>query len=179
MFSLPSELIQNVIVCVSPSKTFNVAALHAATVIIPNEDLRNKVSRGINTDELGEPNLLAIPGTIAAYTQGHQWVHELREQIQKNVLLVTTFCEQSIPEVAIVPGTATYLMWIDVSQLTNDATKLETYIRQETGLFVSDGSVYRGNGHLFLRMNVASPTSMVKDGLNRLKTGIEKFENLQ
>lgn len=179
VFSLPSELIQNVIVCVSPSKTFNVAALHAATVIIPNEDLRNKVSRGINTDELGEPNLLAIPGTIAAYTQGHQWVHELREQIQKNVLLVTTFCEQSIPEVAIVHGTATYLMWIDVSQLTNDATKLETFIRQETGLFVSDGSVYRGNGHLFLRMNVASPTSMVKDGLNRLKTGIEKFENLQ
>ncbi|KRK88865.1 MalY/PatB family protein [Lentilactobacillus sunkii] len=176
MFSLPDDLIQNIIVCVSPSKTFNVAALHAATVIIPNPALRNKVNRGINTDELGEPNLLAIPGTIAAYTKAGRWVHELRKQIKTNYDTVLKFCETNIPEVTVVPSTATYLVWIDVSQLTDDSAKLESFIRKETGLYVSAGTVYGGNGNLFLRMNIASPASMVEDGLNRLNNGIEKFK---
>lgn len=177
MFSLPDDLIQNVIVCVSPSKTFNVAALHVATVIIPNTALRNKVNRGINSDELGEPNLLAIPGTIAAYTDAGPWVHELRKQIKANYDTVVAFCETNIPSVTVVPSTATYLVWIDVSQLTNDSAKLESFIRKETGLYVSAGTIYRGNGNLFLRMNIASPASMVEDGLKRLKVGIEKFKS--
>lgn len=177
MFSLPEDLIQNVIVCVSPSKTFNVAALHAATVIIPNKALRNKVNRGINTDELGEPNLLAIPGTIAAYTKAGQWVHELREQIRTNYETVTSFCESNIPDVTVVPSTATYLVWIDVSKLTSDSAKLESFIRQETGLYVSAGTVYGGNGNLFLRMNIASPAAMVQDGLQRLQNGVAQFKH--
>lgn len=179
MFSLPENLIQNIIVCVSPSKTFNVAALHAATVIIPNEALRNKVNRGINTDELGEPNLLAIPGTIAAYTKAGRWVHELREQIRTNYETVTSFCESNIPDVTVVPSTATYLVWIDVSKLTSDSAQLESFIRQETGLYVSAGTVYGGNGNLFLRMNIASPTSMVADGLQRLKNGVAQFKQVK
>ncbi|MGF2385686.1 MalY/PatB family protein [Lentilactobacillus otakiensis] len=179
MFTLPDDLIQNVIVCVSPSKTFNVAALHAATVIIPNEALRNKVNRGINTDELGEPNLLAIPGTIAAYTKAGKWVHELREQIRTNYETVTSFCEANIPDVTVVPSTATYLVWIDVSKLTSDSAKLESFIRQETGLYVSAGTVYGGNGNLFLRMNIASPASMVADGLQRLKNGVAQFKQVK
>lgn len=176
MFSLPDDLIQNIIVCVSPSKTFNVAALHAATVIIPNQALRDKVNRGINTDELGEPNLLAIPGTIAAYTKAGQWVHELREHIKANYQTVVDFCQKNIPDVTVVPSTATYLVWIDVSQLTDDSAKLESFIRSQTGLYVSAGTVYGGDGNHFLRMNIASPASMIDDGLNRLKNGIEQFK---
>ncbi len=176
MFSLPDDLIQNVIVCVSPSKTFNVAALHAATVIIPNQVLRDKVNRGINTDELGEPNLLAIPGTIAAYTKAGQWVHKLRQHIRANYQTVVDFCQKNIPDVTVVPSTATYLVWIDVSQLTDDSAKLESFIRSQTGLYVSAGTVYGGDGNHFLRMNIASPASMIDDGLNRLKNGIEQFK---
>lgn len=176
VFSLPNELLQNVIVCVSPSKTFNVAALHAATVIVPNEALRSKVNRGINTDELGEPNLLAIPGTIAAYTKAGDWVHELRNQIRANYEMVVKFCQANIHEIVVVPSTATYLVWIDVSQLTDDSAKLAAFIRAQTGLYLSAGDVYGGDGNHFLRMNIASPKTMVEDGLNRLQQGIKEFK---
>lgn len=176
VFSLPSDLLQNVIVCVSPSKTINVAALHAATVIVPNEALRSKVNRGINTDELGEPNLLAIPGTIAAYTKAGDWVHELRNQIRANYELVVKFCQTNIKEIVVVPSTATYLVWIDVSQLTDDWAKLAAFIRAQTGLYLSAGDVYGGDGNHFLRMNIASPKTMVEDGLNRLQQGIKEFK---
>lgn len=41
----------NSITCISPTKSFNLAGLQTAAVMIPNEYLRNKVNRGLNTDE--------------------------------------------------------------------------------------------------------------------------------
>lgn len=176
MFSLPEDLIQNVIVSVSPSKTFNVAALHAATVIVPNEHLRNIVNRGINSDEVGEPNSFAIPGTIAAYTQGHKWLAELKEKLQSNRELVSDFIQEKIPEIKLIPSEATYLLWLDCKNVSEDSAKLAQFIRDDTGLFLNAGNVYRGDGYDFMRMNIACPTDMVKDGLNRLQKGINDFQ---
>ncbi|EEI21083.1 Cystathionine beta-lyase PatB [Lentilactobacillus hilgardii] len=177
VFSLPDDLIQNTIVSVSPSKTFNVAALHAATIIVPNEGLRNIVNRGINTDELGEPNLLAIPGTIAAYTKGYQWLAELKQQLTRNRDIFTNYCEQFIPQIKVIASNATYLVWIDCSTITRDSSQLEDFIRQDTGLYISAGSVYGGNGNQFLRVNIACPETTLQDGLKRLKKGIETYIN--
>ncbi|MCH5461607.1 pyridoxal phosphate-dependent aminotransferase [Lactobacillus sp. LC28-10] len=163
---------QNSVTTVSPSKTFNVAALHAATVIIPNEALRAVVNRGLNTDELAEPNSFAVPATIAAYTQGHQWVHELRAYVEDNKQTVAKFVAESIPGVKTVAGDATYLIWLDTSEVGMPSDKLEQFIRKETGLYLSDGTVYGGDGREFLRMNVACPKERLMDGLNRLKQGI-------
>ncbi|GAX08540.1 cystathionine beta-lyase [Secundilactobacillus silagincola] len=163
---------QNCVVAVSPSKTFNVAALHAATVIVPNETLRAVVNRGLNTDELAEPNSFAIPATIAAYTKGHQWVHDLRAYIEDNKQTVAKFVAENVPSVKVVAGDATYLVWLDTSKVGMPSDKLEQFIRQETGLFLSDGTVYGGDGREFLRMNVACPKERLMDGLNRLKQGI-------
>lgn len=172
-FSLDDDLINNLMVCVSPSKTFNVAAIHAATIIVPNENLREQVSRGINTDELAEPNSMAVPVTIAAYEKGHQWLKELKQQILKNKQLVQEFLEKELPEVKLVPSEATYLLWMDTSAISDDSKELEEFIRAKTGLYLSSGDVYGGNGNDFLRMNIACPISTVQDGLDRLKKGIE------
>ncbi|MDE6547321.1 MAG: plastocyanin [Lactobacillus sp.] len=66
-------------------------------------------------------------------------------------------------------------MWLDVSEISQNSQELADYIRRETGLIVSPGSIYRGNGKTFLRLNLASPISMIKDGINRLITGIKKY----
>lgn len=174
-FSVTKELRNNVISLVSPSKTFNVAALHAATVIIPNENLRNIVNRGLNSDELAEPNLLAIPVTITAYTEGCNWLHRLLNIIDDNFTYAEREINKNLKTVKIVSGPATYLMWLDVSKISKDSKKLADYIRKETGLIVSPGSIYRGNGSQFLRLNLASPLPMVEDGIKRLITGIKNF----
>jgi cystathionine beta-lyase len=162
-------------VCVSPSKTFNVAAMHAATVIVPNEHLLNIVNRGLNTDELAEPNSFAIPATIAAYTQGHKWLGELKEKLTSNRELVEDYLKENIPEVKLIKSDATYLLWIDVQELTDDSGKLQEFIRNDTGLYLSAGDVYGGDGNDFLRMNIACPTASVKDGLDRLAKALKDF----
>lgn len=175
-FSVTGEAIDNVISLVSPSKTFNVAALHAATAIIPNENLRNVVNRGLNSDEIAEPNLLAIPASIAAYTKGSAWREALLKQLEINFKYAENYLADNLPEIKVVSGPATYLIWLDVSGISEDSTLLTEFIRKETGLIVSAGSVYRGNGKQFLRMNLACPLEMVKDGMQRLKTAIEKYK---
>lgn len=177
MFSLPEELIQDLEVAVSPSKTFNVAALHAATVIVPNANLRAQVSRGLNSEELAEPNLMAIPGTIAAYEKGSEWLTAVLDAIQDNRKVVSDFINDQLADViTVVPGQATYLIWLDVRKLTDDSDALAKFIQEKTGLILSAGNIYGGNGHNFLRMNVACPTKTVLSGLDRLARGIAEWQ---
>lgn len=166
----------SVIVLTSPSKTFNVAALHAATAIIPNRDLYEVVSRGINNDELAEPNLLAVPATIAAYEQGGPWLHALLAQLRTNFAWAEDFLKKELPQLVNVSGPATYLLWVDVSQVCADSAELAHFIYEKTGLQVTAGSVYRGNGERFIRINLAAPLAMVQDGLHRLAKGVKIFE---
>lgn len=176
-FASVSETAANIsITAVSPSKTFNVAALHAATLIVPNEDLRNSVDRGINSEELAEPNAFAIPGSIAAYTHGAEWVHELNATITANKQVLTTFIEKNLPQLHVIKGHATYLVWIDCRDLTTDTTALCDLIRKTTGLFITAGSVYGGDGHDFVRINVACPAARLQDGLDRLAHGVHLFK---
>ena len=174
-FSVNGLARENVISLVSPSKTFNVAALHAATAIVPNSNLRAMVNRGLNSDEVAEPNLLAIPGTIAAYEHGHNWLKALIKQLNVNFTYAEEFINKNLPQVKVVTGAATYLIWLDVNQISSDSQKLAEYLEKTTGLVLSPGSIYRGNGHDFLRMNLACPLTMVKDGLERLKAGLTEY----
>jgi cystathionine beta-lyase len=117
LLSLPEPLRHNVIELVSPSKTFNVAALHAATAIIADEGLRERAVRGFNQDEIAEPNLAAIPGTIAAYTKSDKWYRALLSYLKANVEHTEQFLASSIPQLVPVHLAATYLVWIDCSDL--------------------------------------------------------------
>ena len=174
-FSVNNPARENVVSLVSPSKTFNVAALHAATAIVPSSNLRAMVNRGLNSDEVAEPNLLAIPGTIAAYEHGHDWLEALIKQLNVNFTYAEEFINKNLPQVKVVAGAATYLIWLDVSQVSSDSQKLAEFLEKTTGLVLSPGSIYRGNGHAFLRMNLACPLTMVKDGLERLKVGLTDY----
>ncbi len=172
-FSLPEEYRQNLVTLVSTSKTFNVAALHAATGIVANPILRERFTRAINKYEVAEPNLLAIPGTIAAYTQGADWLHQLKKYLLGNREYLEQFISDNLPQLHVVPGTATYLVWIDVSEVTKDSNALAQKIRQETGLIINPGTYYHGNGNEFIRINIAYPLAQIKDGLSRLAKAIK------
>lgn len=177
--SLDSDVTANSISLVSPSKTFNVAILHASTMIIPNEQLRQRAARAVSVDGINEPGILAIDASIAAYTEGHEWLHELRKYIQGNREYLEKFVQDNIPEIKVIPAESTYLAWIDCRQLTDKSDDFNQFLRDETGLYLAEGTKYRGNGNCFLRMNLATPRCNVEDGVERLRKGINKFVNKQ
>lgn len=174
--SVSEKCLMNSITCIAPTKTFNLAGLQTACIVVPNEKLRQKVNRGINTDEVAEPNSFATIATIAAFTKGEEWLEELREYIQENKDVVNTFIEENISDLYVVPSQATYLLWIDCSKISSNSVELTHSIRKNTGLYVSDGKEYGTNSNTFIRMNIACPRERLIDGLNRLKNGIELYK---
>lgn len=174
--SVSEECAQISVTCIAPTKTFNLAGLQTAAVVVPNEDLRHKMERALNTDEVAEPNAFAIDAAIAAFTHGGRWLDALRTYLAENRQIVRDFLENEIPSVSLVPSHATYLLWLDCSRVIGNAAELCRYLRSETGLYLSEGITYGGNGNQFLRMNTACPKARVQEGLERLKKGVEAYE---
>ena len=174
--SVSETCAQNSITCIAPTKAFNLAGLQTAAVMVPNEELRHKMERALNTDEVAEPNAFAIEAAIAAFTKGEGWLDALREYLAENRKTVRKFLNDEIPEMSLVPAHATYLLWLDCRKIIVDASELCRYLRKETGLYLSAGMVYGGNGREFLRMNTACPKERLLDGLERLKQGVKTYE---
>lgn len=169
----------NSVICISASKAFNFAGLQTAAVAAASEELREKMKRGLNSDEVAEPNTFATGAVIAAFTKGQEWLEELRAYISGNRQLVKSFLEQELPQIRLVESRATYLLWVDCRTITEDTGQLCTCLRQETGLYLTAGGQYRGDGRYFIRINIACPKSQVQKALTLLKQGIQKHLSTQ
>lgn len=167
---------ENSITCIAPTKAFNLAGLQTAAVSIPNPVLRHKVWRGLNTDEVAEPNAFAVEATIAAFTKGEEWLDELREYIFENKRYAIEVLKKELPQIKVISSDATYLLWIDCSGVLGNTEKMADYIRKTTGLYLSTGSQYGETGRDFLRMNIACPRSRLQDGLERFIRGVQGYE---
>ena len=166
----------NSITCVAPSKAFNLAGLQSSAIIVPNKDLYHKINRAINTDEIAEPNAFAIDATIAAFKESEGWLDELRAYVYENKCYIRDYIAHNIPELKVLDSKATYLLWIDTRALGHDAGYISEYIRKTSGLILSDGDHYRGNGYDYLRMNTAYPKKIIADAMTRLKKSIETLK---
>lgn len=167
----------NSITCVAPTKAFNLAGLQTAAVIVPDDHLRHKVSRGLNTDEVAEPNVFAAIAPIAAFTCGGEWLDSLRNYLWENRAFAEEYIKKEIKGISPVPARATYLLWLDCRNMSGSSTQFCHFIRSHSGLYLSDGNEYR-NGEGFLRMNLACPRQQVEDGLKRLKESVAAYGSL-
>lgn len=164
---------RNSVTCIAPTKAFNIAGLQSAAVCIPDEVLRHKVWRGLNTDEVAEGNVFSADVAIAAFEKGEAWLDELRAYLAENRSYAEQYIKEKIPELTTVHGDATYLLWIDVRKLGYSSDELAELIREKSGLYVSEGCEYRGDGRNFLRLNLACPRSRLKDGMERLERSVK------
>lgn len=165
----------NSITCIAPTKTFNLAGLQTAAVAVPDSNLRHKVWRGLNTDEVAEPNSFAVEAAIAAFTKGEAWLDALRDYIQENKRFAEEFLQKEAPQIKAVSSQATYLMWLDCRKIQGCVTEFTQYLREHTGLYLSEGRQYGASGDSFIRMNIACPRSRLEDGLKRLAEGAACF----
>lgn len=177
--SVSDQCRENSITCIAPTKTFGIPGIQTAAVVVPNPVLRHRVNRGLNTDEVAEPNNFAVAAAVAAFQHGDQWLTELREYLSQNKQYVRDYIGAYIPEIKVVPSNATYLLWLDCSELTDDACELQRFIEKHSGLVLTEGEEYGTPGRRFLRLNPACPRSRVQDGMERLKNSVTAYKNLK
>lgn len=175
-FASVSETCKSIsVTCIAPTKTFNIAGIQSAAVVVPDEVLRHRMWRGLNTDEVAEPNIFAVDVTVAAFTKCGEWLDALKSYIYDNKQAVYGFIRERLPEIKVLPCEATYLMWLDCTGFVKAGEDICGFIRKESGLYLSDGKTYGSNGAGFMRLNVACPRKTLDEGLKRLEQGIRSY----
>ena len=162
----------NVIRCLSPSKSFNIAGFQSSIVHTANVELLEKIKKQMHIDNSDSCNVFAASAVIAAYNDSEEWLEELKEVLYENKQIVREYLENELPVIKLVECDATYLLWLDCSAINVPSKVLSGFLRTNQGLFLSAGIDFGQNGDSFLRMNIACPQELLRDGLGRLKAGI-------
>ena len=162
----------NVITCLSPSKSFNIAGFQSSIVHTQNAELLDKVKAQMHVDNSDSCNVFAASAVIAAYDESEEWLEELKDVLYENKQIVKDYLAHELPVIKLVECDATYLLWLDCSALNVPSKVLSGFLRDNQGLFLSAGIDFGVNGDNFLRMNIACPQELLREGLARLKAGI-------
>ncbi|MBR6992950.1 MAG: pyridoxal phosphate-dependent aminotransferase [Methanobrevibacter sp.] len=168
----PFEPSANVIRCLSPSKSFNIAGFQSSIVHTTNRELLEKIKAQMHVDNSDSCNVFATAAVIAAYNDSEEWLEELREVLYENKQIVRDYLACELPIINLVECDATYLLWLDCSSLKVPSKVLSGFLRTNQGLFLSAGVDFGQNGDNFLRLNIACPQKLLKEGLGRLKAGV-------
>jgi cystathionine beta-lyase len=175
--SLGQEFLKKSVTLTAPSKTFNLAGLQVANIIAFDSDIRKRIDKAININEVCDINPFAIEALIAAYTHedSENWLEDLKKYLWTNYVLVKEFFADNFPQMPVLPLEATYLMWIDISVLNINSLELASSILHEQQLWINEGTMYGKAGEGFIRLNIACPRQVLYEGLNRLKTVLQNY----
>ncbi len=165
-----------VITLLSPSKVFNVAGLHSSVAVISNNELKEMVQNGFWQDDIGEPNYFAVDPVIIAFTYGDEYVDQLNSYLNENRAFLMEFLLKNLPNLKIISGTYTYLVWIDISCYSKDSRLFVKRLKESTGLIVTPGINYGKSGEGYIRLNIATPRNNLIDACNRLMKYISEKE---
>ena len=174
----PFKSADNVIRCLSPSKSFNIAGFQSSVIETVNSELLDKIKTQLHIDNSDACNVFATTAVIAAYNESEDWLDELRGVLYENKQTVKEYLESELPIIKLVECDATYLLWLDCSALNTQSKVLSEFLRENQGLFLSAGSDFGECGDNFLRMNIACPEELLLQGLDKLKAGVTALENI-
>ena len=173
--SLGEEYVKHSSTCISPSKAFNIAGLQIANIVTADEEIRKKIDRAININEVCDVNPFGVEALMAAYSEeGSEWLKLLNEYIAGNYQYMKEFCGQHLPQFPVIKLEGTYLAWMDCSALAMKSEELEEDLISEAKLWLNAGTMYGAEGEGFMRWNLACPRSNVEEGLNRFLRYVEK-----
>jgi len=160
---------KRIITCTSPSKSFNLAGNNHAHLFIPDESLRRAWTKNYYN---GHPNAFSNEATIAAYDRSEDWLEELRGYLDGSFAMMKALLDERLPKAKFAIAEGTYLAWVDLSGYGLSEQELKKRISQ-AGVFVQFGEDFVDNADCCMRVNLASPRSIVREGLERICSVLE------
>lgn len=174
--SLPDELSRSSITCCSPSKAFNTAGLQIANIVCRDAEVRNRIDRAININEVCDVNPFGVIALQAAYSdEGYEWLTQLRKYISANYDLLLERFARELPKCKVMRMEGTYLAWIDCSELHISSDEIEEMLMHENKVWVNAGSMYGAEGAAFIRINMACTSELLNEGITRIVNGLGAY----
>jgi cystathionine beta-lyase len=172
--SISEKFAQNSIVCMAPSKTFNLPGLEASSVIIPDRKLRENFI-DVASGMVPWVNIFGLTAMEAAYHYGDEWLEQLLDYLQGNLDICRAFFKERVPKIKLIEPQGTYLLWLDCRQLGLDDLALQKFMREEARVGLDDGFLFGAGGSGFQRMNIACPRSILREALERIEKAVNSL----
>ena len=170
--SLSDDFLKNSATCVAPTKAFNIAGLQIANIIVKDRTKRERIDRAINIHEVCDVNPFGVIATEAAYTEeGAEWLRQLNTYLFANYRFLCDFFSKHFPSLEVVKLEGTYLVWVDCSSLGKSSTEIVNNLYRH-GVWMNDGVMYGENQGAFIRINIACPRKILKEGLLRMEKAL-------
>ncbi len=170
--SLAPELRKRLVLGTSPSKTFNLAGLQVANIIIPDKEMHRSFDRENEAAGYSQPNVLGMVACMSVYTKGEQWLDELLEYLKGNLDYVRDYLRENLPQVELIEPEGTYLIWLDFSKVVDNHKELEKIIVDKAKLWLDPGIIFGRETNLFERINIACPRSVLEQAMEQLSKAL-------
>lgn len=157
----------------APTKTFNMAGLVSSYSIVPNEKIRTRFYSWLSANELDEPTLFAPIATVAAFRNGEEWRKQMLSYVEDNVRFVEDYCRENIPGVRPLRPQASFLVWLNCRGLHLKHERLLDLFVDKAHLALNDGEMFGPGGEGFMRLNVATPRSILQQALSQLEKAVK------
>lgn len=165
---------KKLIICMSASKTFNLAGLMFSNIIIRDPKLRETFTQ--KDKNVGFVNPVSLAAHTAAYQKGREWLEELKLYLDENFAFLDSFLKKYFPEAVYNIPEATYLAWIDMRNCLPGVENLPDFFANKAGVLLEGGDgLFVGNANGYIRLNLAMPRAMLECGLNRMKDAMEQY----
>lgn len=168
------DMVDNLIVCTSPSKGFNIAGLQISNIFIPGEQLRAAFRQTIDIVGYNECNYMGMVACRAAYAQGEEWLEACKAYIWENVLYIQKFIAEKLPQIRVIEPQGTYLLWLDCSGLGLSPEALEDLMLHKADVWPDMGTKFGEKTGQFVRLALACPRSVIVEVMDRLEKAIKQ-----
>lgn len=172
--SISEAFAQQSFTCVATSKTFNLAGLQAASVIIPNAELRRKYNYLLKTLSIHMESFFGQTAVVAAYNHGDEWLDQLLAYLEGNRDFLIDYVSREIPQVKPMKPEGTYMVWLDCRAISDNPQELKQLMFERAGVAFSEGSVFGGQGQGYLRVNLACPRSLLAEALEKFAQAVRE-----
>ncbi len=171
--SISEEIANNTVSFTAPTKTFNMAGLATSSAIIPNEELRLKYNKILETLHIGMGNVFGTAASEEAYNKGDEWLEQLLDYVSENIKFSEEYINKNIPQIKYIHPEGTYLLWIDCSAL--NVPDINKFMVEKARVGLNEGKIFGTGGEKFMRINLACPKSVVKTALERIKKAVDSM----
>jgi len=171
-----SDYQDNVILCTSPSKTFNLAGLQVSNIFIPNSKVKEKFQLELWNTGYSLINIMGLVACQSAYEKGEKWLNECKRYILDNIEIVDKFLKEKLPKIKLVYPEGTYLLWLDFNELNLKDDEIENLLLNEAKLWLDNGKMFGKTGKGFQRINVAVSKERLKQALENLEKAFKYYQ---
>ena len=169
MAALDPDYVHNCAVSTACTKTFNVAAIKGAVIIMQDAERRRLYAA---QGTLPGRDILSYVAAELLYRKGEPWLEQLLGVLDGNRRLMEDFLRAKLPEVGITPLEGTYLQWLDFRFLKFSPQEQERFMGEKAHCFFTEGYRFGEDGAGFERWNLACPADVLLRGLERMERAV-------